>query len=81
MTATLRRDDWHGQPIKLADTIRMTHGEHAATCELWSHQSGWELRLDVGGEIRRRQVCRTQDEVFDCTQAWRHALLEKGWRG
>ena len=28
----------------------------------------------------RRDVCRTQDDVFNTFEAWKVAMLEKGWR-
>jgi hypothetical protein len=32
-------------------------GKISATCELWSHQLGWELRPEAGGEFLQSQVC------------------------
>jgi hypothetical protein len=51
-----------------------------AVCELWSHQLGWELRLVVdGGDFRRSEVCRSQDEVLDVTEQWKAAMVGRGW--
>lgn len=76
----LQRGEWYGRPRKMADTFIVKKGSRVATCELWSHQFGWELRLVIAGdELPRTQVCRTQDEVLDCFEGWKAALLEKGW--
>jgi hypothetical protein len=36
-------------------------------------------RLDVAGSLYRSQVCRSQDEVFDTSEAWKTAMMDKGW--
>jgi hypothetical protein len=44
-----------------------------------SHQLGWELVLVVNGELQRSEVWRSQDAVLDVSDAWKVALMEKGW--
>jgi hypothetical protein len=39
----------------------------------------WELRLEIAGSLYRSQVCRSQDEVLDKSEAWKGAMIEKGW--
>ena len=56
----------------------MRKGEHCATSELWPYVFGW-APAQVACETVRRGVCRTQHQVFDYTQAWRAALLQRGW--
>lgn len=51
----------------------------AALCILLSHQLGWEVRLEVNGELQRSAVCRTQDEVLTIGEDWKTAMSEKGW--
>jgi hypothetical protein len=80
MSATLQRLDWDGVPKKQGDTIRLTKGDRTATRELWSHQFGWELRLEAAGEMLQTQVCRSQEEALSTTEAWRAALESKGWK-
>ena len=51
-----------------------------AVCELWSHPLGWELRLVVdGGDLRRSQVVRLNDEILAVTEQWKTAMVERGW--
>lgn len=81
----LQRETWYGEPKKLGDAFRLTKpggigGDLWATCEIWTHQFGWELRLlIVGVELVQSDVCREQDRVLDTIDAWKAALREKGW--
>ena len=62
----------------LGNAWTMTKGKRTATCELFSHQFGWDLRLNVG-ELLRRQVCRSGDEVPTRQEEWRVALEQRGY--
>jgi hypothetical protein len=43
----LQRENWVGEPAFLGNAWAMTKRERTATCALYSHQFGWELRLSV----------------------------------
>lgn len=58
---------------------RRGRGQLHATCELWTHQLGWELKLMISGELHRSAVCRSQDDVLTAGEQWKAALVEKGW--
>lgn len=76
----LQRYIWTGEPRDLGDCFHLVKGERAAVCRLFTHQFGWELRLEVSpNHLARTQVCRTQDEVLDTFETWKVALIEKGW--
>ena len=53
--------------------------EEATGCQMLSHQFGWELHLDVDGDVARTVVCRSQDEVLNTQEQWREGLEGKGW--
>jgi hypothetical protein len=79
----LQRRDWNGEPVIVGDAFRV-HKARAgrqleAVCHVVTHALGWELRLEVEGSLQRSQVCRTQDEVLDMSEAWKAAMLAKGW--
>ena len=38
-----------------------------------------ELRLIVGGELQRSQVCRSHQEWLYMKDAWQTSMIEKGW--
>lgn len=76
----LQRTIWNGDPRKQGELFILKKGKRTATCELWSHQFGWELRLQLpDDDMPRTQVCRTQDDVFTTFETWKAALIEKGW--
>lgn len=55
-------------------------GQRRATCTIWSHQFGFELRLAISGDsLPRTQVCRTQEDLVALQEHWRAALEATGW--
>lgn len=52
------RDNWNCRPVQLETVWTLTKRAHVAQCLLFSHQFGWELRLEVGG-LFQTQVCRS----------------------
>ena len=73
-----QREQWNGEPAFLGNAWIMNKGPHTATCALFSHQFGWELRLTIG-ELLRTQVCRSTDEVLRVQEEWRTALIGRGY--
>ena len=47
-------------------------------CVLWSHWSGWEIKVD-GADILLTQVVRSDNEIEQVAAGWRDAILAKGW--
>jgi hypothetical protein len=84
MPNTVQRTTWDGHPVSLGlgFTLRKSKKgrELTAACGLWSHQLGWELRLDVNGLLARSQVCRSRDEVLAICEQWQDAMVSAGWR-
>jgi hypothetical protein len=80
---SLPRLTWDGQPkeLGLLFHVHTDRGDKSleAVCRLLSHQLGWELRLEVNGDLQRSQVCSSQDEVLATGEEWNGAMLEKGW--
>jgi hypothetical protein len=58
MNTTPLRDVWSGHAVELGITWTLRKRNHLAQCVLFSHQFGWELRLEVG-ELFSTQVCRS----------------------
>lgn len=50
-----------------------------ATCEVWSHVLGFELRACIGSELEQSAVCRSQEELVRVQGEWRAAFEAKGW--
>jgi hypothetical protein len=83
MSGTLQRALWHGQPSELGTLFRVskTRGDAKfhAVCVLWTHQLGFEVRLEVNGDLQRSEVLRSQDDVFTASDQWHAAMRDKGW--
>jgi hypothetical protein len=79
-----RRDDWLGHPVDLGEGFRLHKdrcgGQLEAICRLRTHPLGWELVLNVIGNLQRTEVCRSQEGVLEKTERWKAALIERGWR-
>jgi hypothetical protein len=43
-----QRENWNGHPVELGIAWTLKKRDHVAQCVLFSHQFGWELRLEVG---------------------------------
>lgn len=79
MTDVLQRDLWNGEPAQLGDVFCLTKDGREAVCALWSHWAGWELRLNVAGQMVATQVCRSQEDVFSTGETWKKNLRVRGW--
>ena len=82
--AVLRRESWNGCPAMRGEAWRLRKAvcghPRQAVCELWSHQLGSEIRLVIdGGELRRSQVIRSNDEILTVTEQWKAAMVGRGW--
>ena len=79
----LLRFTWDGTPKELGEVFRLCKAkgtrELNASCRLWTHQLGWELRLGVERDLVQSQVCRSQDDVLTTGEQWKAASVEKGW--
>jgi hypothetical protein len=76
----LQRPHWDGEPKHQIDWFQLKKGRRTAVCGMFSHQFGWELRLNVDGELVQSQVCRTQNEVLETWESWLAAMKGKGWQ-
>ena len=74
----MQRDRWDGHPVDLGTAWTLHKRDREARCALVSHQLGWELRLMVG-ELVRSQVCRSSDEILETAEAWKRAMVARGW--
>ena len=69
-----------GGQRKLGDVFVLSKGKRQATCELWSHPIGWELRMKAAGRLLAAKVCRTREDVFDVYDEWKATMMSSGWR-
>ena len=50
-----------------------------AICQLLTHASGWEVRLEVSGSVQRTDVRSSQDDVLAVADEWKAAMVQNGW--
>lgn len=77
MNTTPQREFWNGQPVQLETVWTLTKRGHVAQCALFSHQFGWELRLEVG-ELFRTQVCRSIGRSRTCRRPGEQPWSRRG---
>lgn len=74
------RRDFFKQPERLQHVWTLTKGWRTTTCDVWSHEFGYELRLTVSGDsLPRTQVCRSTEELVMFQEIWRNAFEKQGW--
>ena len=73
-------DQRYGMEL-LADLFVLRMDDDLARCQIRTHPDGWELRLIVGGRSSFEMIwrCRTQVEVFEISDAWKHSRGTQGW--
>lgn len=77
--STSQRAIWNDKPERLSGSWTLTKAGKIAECSTWSHQFGWELRLEVAGSMVRTQVARTAPEMLKAFDEWKQAMLGAGW--
>jgi hypothetical protein len=84
MIQVLQRLPWQGTAVDLGDWWCLHKIEgcrcRRAVCRMFSHEFGWELRLEIDGDQIRTGLCRDQDSVFTTFESWKAALCEAGWQ-
>jgi hypothetical protein len=78
MNTTTIRPAWDGVPVSLQTLWALFKGSKTVALMLYTHQLGWELRID-SGDLLLTQVCRSDREIEDVSAAWKAAMIEKGW--
>jgi hypothetical protein len=74
-----QRQHFNGAEL-LSPKWTLRRGQKRATCEVWSHQFGFELRLTGRDPMPRTLVCVTQKDLIRVQEEWRAALEAKGWK-
>ena len=79
MSKPLAAYDFYRGPERLGTMWTMKRAPLTLTCTLATHRLGWELRLAAGSSFSRSEVCKTQQAVFDTSDAWQAEARAKGW--
>ena len=78
MTGTRQRSNWHPGDTqqRLRPAWKMWKADRAASCDVFSHHFGWELRLMVGQELLQSRVVRSK--LLPCSAALHDAIAFDG---
>ena len=77
--AVLTRHRWTGVAHPLGEVWSLKKSGRTMTCRLTNHPFGWELRMFIGEELYRSEVCKVEEKVFDTADAWKVEAKRKGW--
>jgi hypothetical protein len=68
MSATLQREHWNGQLTRLGELFRISEARAEKQLRVCDSSGpialGWELRLEINGDLQRSEVFRSQDDVL-----------------
>lgn len=73
-----QREHFNGAEL-LSPVWTVRKGRKSATCQAWSHQFGFELRVTISHELVQSQVCCSQPDMITLQEEWRAAFVAKGW--
>ena len=77
--SSLPRYDYYKGPQRLGDLWTLSRDLLTMQCVITTHAHGWELRLTAGTSFSRVQVCKTEKELFDTSDAWQAQAKAQGW--
>lgn len=64
MKTTAEREFWNGRPTALETVWTLSKRQRLARLVLYTHQLGWELRIE-SGDLLMTQLCRSDREIED----------------
>jgi hypothetical protein len=78
MNTTRQREHWDGDPIELGDAWTLRRERRLRMHSRDASARVGELRL-MTSDLPRSQVCRSSDEILNTQEAWKSAMLDRGW--
>jgi hypothetical protein len=77
--ASINLAPWDGCPRQAGEVWTLHKYGRVAVCHLWTHPSGGEARLTVGGEWNRGEAGRNGLALVELALEWKAQCIEKGW--
>jgi hypothetical protein len=71
---------WDGERRLINEMWRMQKGQQIATCELWTHPDGGELRLVVDGRVKVADVNHQGFVIDVLIFSWIERMHLRSWR-
>jgi hypothetical protein len=75
----LQRLAWSGRPVSQGGVLPVEEGSAHGGVRPLVVPAGMGARLESEGEFLRSEVCRAEPDVFTTYEAWKAAMVEKGW--
>ena len=71
--------EYDERPQRVDQCWQLRKGNKTATCELWTHPVGAEVRVEAGGEFLQSEAGRDGFALMNKANEWREAFIAKGW--
>ena len=78
--ATINLPEWDGTPRDMGEAWTLRKSTRVASCHLWTHPKGGEVRLTVDGEWHRGEALSDGLALLDVALEWRKQFEAKGWQ-
>lgn len=74
---TINLPAWDGTARKMGEVWTLRKGNRVASCHVWTHPKGDEVRLTVDGDWHRGEALRGGLALLDVALEWRNSLRRK----
>jgi hypothetical protein len=71
--------EYYERPQRVFGVWTLRKNKRKATCELWTHPIGGEIRVETAEEFVRSEAGRDGLTLIELANEWRQAFIEKGW--
>ena len=78
--ASVNLPTFDGTAREMGEAWSLRKGNRVASCHLWTHPKGGEVRLTVDGEWHRGEALTDKMALIDVALEWRKQFEAKGWR-
>ena len=78
--ASISIPEFDGIPREVAEVWTLGKGSRVASCHLWTHPKGGEIRLTVDGEWHRGEALGDGLALVDLALEWKDGFIRKGWQ-
>jgi hypothetical protein len=75
----LKRFEWDGTARELFSPWSLVKDDRTARCRAVTHPIGWELRLEIDGEVIRAKAHADDEPMILDIPAWCEDMLGEGW--
>lgn len=78
--ASVNVPEWDGIAREVGEVWTLHKGDRVASCHLWTHPLGGEVRLDVDSLWCRGETHQVGLALIDVALEWKRHFEGKGWK-